>query len=73
LNRRLPGRAIRHASDWSAIVLLDARYSRPTSVKMLPAWISSNLRHADTFGALLKDLAAFGKERQKQCASQPSS
>ena len=28
----------RHANDWSAILLLDARYSQPATQAKLPAW-----------------------------------
>ena len=48
------GRSIRHANDWAAIVLLDARYSSPTSQALLPKWISSELQVVPNFGSLIK-------------------
>ncbi|XP_027218819.2 ATP-dependent DNA helicase DDX11 isoform X1 [Penaeus vannamei] len=52
------GRAIRHRNDYASILLLDHRYSRPSSVQALPEWISKHLRMCPKFGQ------AFGLVRK---------
>jgi chromosome transmission fidelity protein 1 len=58
------GRAIRHRNDWSAIILLDARFGQPSAQQLLPAWIRGRLEVAPTFGSALKAVAGFMKARQ---------
>jgi chromosome transmission fidelity protein 1 len=58
------GRAIRHQNDWSAIILLDARYSSPAAQGLLPAWIRARLEVAPAFGGALRSVAGFMKARK---------
>ncbi|KAM6936926.1 ATP-dependent DNA helicase DDX11 [Xenentodon cancila] len=44
------GRAIRHRSDYSSIVLCDRRYSRPATLSKLPTWIKDRIYTCTTFG-----------------------
>uniref|UniRef100_A0A8C9U9S9 DEAD/H (Asp-Glu-Ala-Asp/His) box helicase 11 n=1 Tax=Scleropages formosus TaxID=113540 RepID=A0A8C9U9S9_SCLFO len=44
------GRAIRHRGDYASILLLDRRYSRPTTLHKLPEWIRRSTRVQPTFG-----------------------
>lgn len=60
----MAGRAIRHANDWSAIILFDARFASPSSQALLPRWISDGIQTAPTFGLALRNLAAFQKARR---------
>lgn len=46
----LKGRAIRHRGDYSSIVLCDRRYSRPTTLTKLPAWIRDRTSTHTSFG-----------------------
>ncbi|XP_023562906.1 ATP-dependent DNA helicase DDX11 isoform X2 [Octodon degus] len=45
------GRAIRHQRDFASIVLLDQRYTRPSVLAKLPAWIRDRVEVKATFGA----------------------
>jgi len=60
------GRAIRHRNDWSAIVLLDSRFSQPKIYKSLPHWIGGDDRlvHCQQFGQAISNLATFFKRRK---------
>ncbi|KAH9824907.1 hypothetical protein DFH28DRAFT_1091401 [Melampsora americana] len=60
------GRSIRHANDWSSIILLDSRYGTENSQKKLPGWINSSLQISDHFGKLIKDLAQFNQKMIKK-------
>jgi chromosome transmission fidelity protein 1 len=53
------GRVIRHANDYAAIVLLDARYSHGRVQGKLPAWIRQSLRQHDTAAAAAAEMSAF--------------
>uniref|UniRef100_A0A3Q2Y8N9 DEAD/H (Asp-Glu-Ala-Asp/His) box helicase 11 n=1 Tax=Hippocampus comes TaxID=109280 RepID=A0A3Q2Y8N9_HIPCM len=57
------GRAIRHRSDYSSIVLCDRRYSRPATLTKLPAWIRSRTSTHQSFGP---GFAALRKVRSRQ-------
>lgn len=46
----LPGRAIRHRSDYACIVLCDRRYARSSTLQKLPEWIRSSTRTHSNFG-----------------------
>lgn len=58
------GRALRHASDWAAIVLLDARYLQPAKQRQLPEWLGKNVKDVEKFGGLVGGLAGFVKRRK---------
>ncbi|EGG02802.1 uncharacterized protein MELLADRAFT_38383, partial [Melampsora larici-populina 98AG31] len=60
------GQSIRHANDWSSIILLDSRYGTENSQKKLPGWINSSLQISDNFGKLVKDLAQFNQRMNKK-------
>jgi len=42
------GRAIRHSNDWSAVLLLDHRFERPSVTRDLSEWFRANLRPIGT-------------------------
>lgn len=60
-----PGRAIRHQRDFASIVLLDQRYTRPSVLAKLPAWIRDRVEIKATFGPAF---AAMRKVRFAPCA-----
>mgnify|MGYP003685266373 CR=1 FL=1 len=53
------GRVIRHAADFAAIVLLDARYSLPRVQGKLPAWIRQSLLDVGTAAEAATAMRAF--------------
>jgi len=56
------GRVVRHAGDWAAVVLADARYARPGgAAARLPAWMRPSLRLCPAYGTAHGDLARFCK------------
>uniref|UniRef100_A0A8D0CJB8 ATP-dependent DNA helicase DDX11 n=1 Tax=Scleropages formosus TaxID=113540 RepID=A0A8D0CJB8_SCLFO len=60
------GRAIRHRGDYASILLLDRRYSRPTTLHKLPEWIRRSTRVQPTFGP------AFASIRKVSLPSWPA-
>lgn len=62
------GRAIRHRGDYSSMVLLDRRYSRPATLAKLPAWIRDRTSTHTSFGPAF---AALRKVRIRQCVKEP--
>lgn len=58
------GRAVRHQNDYAALILLDRRYGRPEIKQRLPGWIRKEVSVADRFGGLIKQTAAFFKDRK---------
>jgi len=58
------GRAIRHQRDWASLVLVDTRYSLPGIQRKLPSWISSSVKVTDTFGATMKALGEFYRDKR---------
>ncbi|KAL0576051.1 ATP-dependent DNA helicase chl1 [Marasmius crinis-equi] len=58
------GRAIRHKGDWAALLLLDRRYSTPSISKKLPGWIGGELKVAQTFGQVVKELGTFYRDKK---------
>jgi Rad3-related DNA helicase len=59
--RMSAGRAIRHASDHAAIVLLDRRYTLSAATAKLPQWLARDLEAAGEFGKLMAALVEFRK------------
>ena len=58
------GRAIRHAGDWAAIVLLDVRYQQPSKRRQLPHWLGGDrVRVVSGFGGVMKELSVFVASR----------
>lgn len=53
------GRSIRHAMDYAAIVLLDARYATPRVRDQLPGWIGRSLVTANSFNEIKPRLNGF--------------
>ncbi|GBG69495.1 hypothetical protein CBR_g4188 [Chara braunii] len=55
------GRAIRHANDYAAIILVDERYTNPSGpVMKLPGWIKERLRNVTgSFGEAIRMLHTF--------------
>jgi len=61
------GRAIRHANDWAAIILVDRRYfADPSIVSLLPKWIADRIvpyNHSQNFGRAFVQLSRFFKDK----------
>ncbi|XP_073982293.1 ATP-dependent DNA helicase DDX11 isoform X2 [Rhodnius prolixus] len=56
------GRSIRHRNDYSSVLLVDQRYSRPNIYKLLPKWMHESLRiEREKFGPVLGQLSKFFK------------
>lgn len=53
------GRSIRHANDYAAIILIDARYRQQRIQSQLPQWVRRSLRTVDRFPELAEQLDAF--------------
>lgn len=53
------GRAVRHAADFAAIVLLDRRFCRPQVVQKLPTFIKRDLACVSSFNALQGHISSF--------------
>jgi chromosome transmission fidelity protein 1 len=54
------GRSIRHANDYSAVLLVDQRYqSDPTVAKKLPQWMMRSAVRPSTFGEAIRELRTF--------------
>lgn len=60
------GRAIRHARDYAAILLVDHRYAtRHAVARKLPGWIATELQHPTSFGGTVATLSQFFKGKCK--------
>ncbi|KAJ1640555.1 helicase C-terminal domain-containing protein, partial [Pavlovales sp. CCMP2436] len=59
------GRVIRHAADYAAIVLLDARYEQPRVQSKLPAWIRQSLGARKSAAAAAVAMREFFHERSR--------
>ena len=57
------GRSIRHINDYSAIVLLDCRYSQPRVTTQLPMWLSSEVQNCSDFMDIEMKLKTFFSAR----------
>ena len=62
------GRAIRHINDFSAIVLVDARYGSAKVQADLPDWIRSRLTTVDQFASMVVPLKQFYRDHAKDRA-----
>jgi chromosome transmission fidelity protein 1 len=60
------GRAIRHKSDYAAILLLDHRYARQDIRVQLPGWIKEHVRVAEKFGPAVPMLRNFFRQKKKE-------
>lgn len=60
------GRAIRHRADWASLVLIDARYSAPRIRNKLPNWIGQNIIVTETFGAAIKEMGRFYRDKRPE-------
>jgi chromosome transmission fidelity protein 1 len=58
------GRAIRHANDYAAILLLDRRYGTARIRKKLPRWIDQGVAVQNDWGDVAKKLAAFFRQKR---------
>ncbi|KAK7056977.1 ATP-dependent DNA helicase chl1 [Paramarasmius palmivorus] len=58
-------RAIRHRNDWAALILLDQRYQGTGITQKLPGWIGGDLKVAHTFGAAVKEIGTFFRNRRE--------
>ncbi|XP_054631210.1 ATP-dependent DNA helicase DDX11 isoform X1 [Dunckerocampus dactyliophorus] len=58
------GRAIRHRGDYSSILLCDRRYSRPSTVSKLPAWIRNCTSTHQSFGPAFAAIRKFFVEKK---------
>lgn len=53
------GRAVRHATDYATIVLLDRRFTRPRVMQKLPAFIRRQLACVQSFNVLQTHITQF--------------
>lgn len=60
------GRSIRHARDYSTIVLLDERFSQSRIRGKLPAWISKRLTAQPDWGPVAGGLGSFFRSKKQQ-------
>lgn len=57
------GRAIRHANDYSVVLLIDKRYQQENLKKKLPNWISSSLTMPMNYGGVQGNIVKFFRSR----------
>ena len=55
------GRAIRHASDYACVVLVDQRYTRESVQRKLPQWMQRHLRTDCADGSFGSSFGAIGR------------
>ncbi|KAL5501633.1 CHL1 [Sanghuangporus vaninii] len=58
------GRAIRHQNDWSALILVDKRYSSQKVQAKLPGWICQDIAVPQSFGQAMKSLGEFYRSKR---------
>lgn len=56
------GRAIRHRTDYGAILLLDERYRSYVGTDDLPGWVRNHVKTYPQFGPVVKDLSEFFRD-----------
>ncbi|EAN77776.1 DNA repair helicase, putative [Trypanosoma brucei brucei TREU927] len=60
------GRCIRHASDYAAVILLDARYVERRDIRRrIPSWMQPSIHVAQNFGDCFRRVRDFFIERRK--------
>lgn len=59
------GRSIRHQKDYASVILLDARYKRPSIASKLPRWIAQDMKTPTKFGPVFKELHAYFKRKKE--------
>ncbi|XP_054265114.1 ATP-dependent DNA helicase DDX11 [Macrosteles quadrilineatus] len=64
------GRAVRHREDYATVLLLDARYARPNTLKLLPGWIQTSLQTNQKMGPTVAAVAKFFAAKRAKNASQ---
>ncbi|CAM9494604.1 unnamed protein product [Choristocarpus tenellus] len=60
------GRSIRHAKDYSSILLVDQRYGDNHVIGLLPRWISQRVIRPSSFGEVVVSLRRFYSAMQSQ-------
>jgi chromosome transmission fidelity protein 1 len=53
------GRSIRHANDYAAILLVDARYHQQAVINLLPQWIGQLAARTTAFGEVVSSINGF--------------
>ncbi|XP_050667563.1 ATP-dependent DNA helicase DDX11 isoform X2 [Leptidea sinapis] len=53
------GRAVRHANDYAAVVLMDERFSRASTIRALPTFLQDSLITNCSFGQAMGSIAKF--------------
>lgn len=59
------GRAVRHKADYATVLLLDHRYSRTNTRRLLPGWIQDSLQTHDKIGPAIGAIAKVGETQVK--------
>ncbi|XP_038223159.1 ATP-dependent DNA helicase DDX11-like [Zerene cesonia] len=53
------GRAVRHINDYATVLLVDERYSRPSTIAALPSFVQKSLIPNCSFGQTASSIARF--------------
>lgn len=51
------GRAVRHREDYATVLLLDGRYARQNTLRLLPGWIQGSLQTHHKMGPAIAAVA----------------
>lgn len=60
------GRAIRHRGDYASVVLLDHRFSRPSTLQKIPEWIRTSTQIHTSFGPAFASIRKFFLEKKQK-------
>lgn len=60
------GRSIRHAHDYSSIILIDKRYQQPHILSQLPSWISDSILSCGSTSEMTSQLRGFYRQFQSE-------
>lgn len=60
------GRAIRHATDYATILLVDRRYATQRIRSKLPKWIGEDVKVPPDYSGVAKGVAAFFREKRER-------